>query len=164
MLKSYPEIFLVVSCESVELPNLITNSFVAGNMISTSPGSSLVTSKDHNGLPRWQSGEESVYQYRRHQKCVCDSWVRKIPWIRKCQPAAIILPGKYLTGCLPLDHKASDMTEHTAHKAHYRFLTIYSSDFRVNKPILLVLVGKNIINFSMGILPKVLHILGIHSL
>ena len=154
----------MVSCESVELANLIINSSVAGNMISPFPGSTLVTSKGYNGLPAWHSGKESVYQYRRHQKCVFDSWVWKIPWIRKCQHASIILPGKYLTGCLPLGHKASDMTEHTAHKAPHMFLRIYSSDFWVNKQIFLVVVAKNIINFSMGILPKVLHILGIHCL
>ena len=35
-----------------------------------------------NRLPRWLSGQESVWQYRRHK---FNPWVGKIPWRRKWQ-------------------------------------------------------------------------------
>ena len=34
---------------------------------------------DHSGLPRWLSGKESNYQYRRHRRHGFNPWVRKIP-------------------------------------------------------------------------------------
>ena len=45
-----------------------------------------------------------------------DSWVGKIPWRRKWQPAPVSLPGKFhgrrsLAGYSPWGHKESDMTE-----------------------------------------------------
>ena len=43
------------------------------------------------GLPCWLSSKESVYQCRRHR---FNPWVRKIPWRRKWQPTAVILPRK----------------------------------------------------------------------
>ena len=46
-------------------------------------------------LPRWCSGKESAYQYRRHKRCRFDIWVRKIPWSRKWEPTPIILPEKF---------------------------------------------------------------------
>ena len=43
------------------------------------------------GPPWWLSSKESAYQYKRHR---FSSWVRKIPWRRKWQPASVFLPGK----------------------------------------------------------------------
>ena len=42
-------------------------------------------------LPRGLSGKESACQCRR---CGFDSWVGKIPWRRKWQPAPVFLLGK----------------------------------------------------------------------
>ena len=68
------------------------------------------------GLPRWQSGKESVCQSRRHR---LDPQVRKIPSRRKWQTTAVFLPGKSheqgsLAGYNPQGRKDSDMTEHSA--------------------------------------------------
>ena len=57
----------------------------------------------------WLSGKESACQCRR---CMCDLWVRKIPWRRKWQHALIFLPGKFheqrsLVGYGPWGHKMS---------------------------------------------------------
>ena len=38
---------------------------------------------------------KSLLQCRRRQRCRFASWVRKIPWSRKWQPAPIFLPGKH---------------------------------------------------------------------
>ena len=46
------------------------------------------------GILRWLSGKELVYHCRRHKICELDSWIRKIPWNRKCQPTPVFLPGK----------------------------------------------------------------------
>ena len=46
-------------------------------------------------LPRWLSGKESTYQYRRHKRCRFNSWVRKISWSRKWRPIPVFLPGKF---------------------------------------------------------------------
>ena len=59
------------------------------------------------GLPWWFSGKESTCQCRRHR---FDSWVGKIPWIRKWQSTPVSLPGKShkhrtLMGCSPWSHK-----------------------------------------------------------
>ena len=43
-------------------------------------------------LPRWYNGKESTYRYRRHRRCRFNPWVRKIPWSRKWQPTAVVLP------------------------------------------------------------------------
>ena len=66
------------------------------------------------GLPRCLSGKESACQCRRHG---FNSWVRKIPWRRKWQPAPVVLPGEShgqwsLAGHSPRGHKESDITEH----------------------------------------------------
>ena len=42
------------------------------------------------GLPKWRSGKKSACQCRRRRKCGFDSWVGKIPWRRKWQPAPVI--------------------------------------------------------------------------
>ena len=47
------------------------------------------------GLPRWLSSKESICQCRRHQSCEFNSWVGKIQWRIKWQPAPVFLPGKF---------------------------------------------------------------------
>ena len=42
-------------------------------------------------LPRWLSGKESACHCRR---CKFNPFVGKIPWIWKCQPTPVFLPGK----------------------------------------------------------------------
>ena len=44
-------------------------------------------------LPRWHSGKESAFEFRRCKKHGLDPWVGKIPWKRKWQPTAVFLPG-----------------------------------------------------------------------
>ena len=52
-------------------------------------------------LPRWQSGQESSCQCRRHKRHGLDPWVRKSRWRRKWQPTLLFLipwtekPGGY---------------------------------------------------------------------
>ena len=61
-------------------------------------------------LPQWLSSKESICQCRRRR---FDSWVSKIPWRRKWQPAPVFLPGKShgqrsLVGFGPQGRKESD--------------------------------------------------------
>ena len=68
------------------------------------------------GRPRWLSGKESTWQFRKHRRRGFNPWVRMIPWSRKQQPTPIFLPGKFhgersLVGYSPWGHKESDMTE-----------------------------------------------------
>ena len=68
------------------------------------------------GLPMLCSGKQSTCQCKRCKRCGSSSWVRKIPWIRKWQPATVCLPGKFygersLAGYSPWGCKESDMTE-----------------------------------------------------
>ena len=46
------------------------------------------------GLPRLLSGEEPIFQHRRHKRRGFGPWVRKIPWRRKWQPTPVFLPGE----------------------------------------------------------------------
>ena len=48
----------------------------------------------HSELPRWLSGKEFTCQWGRHRRHWFDSWVGKIPWRKKWQPAPVFLPGK----------------------------------------------------------------------
>ena len=46
----------------------------------------------------------------------CETWVRKIPWIKEGQPTLVFLPGEFhgqrsLAGYSPWGHKVSDMIE-----------------------------------------------------
>ena len=64
------------------------------------------------GLPWWLSGKEPACQCRRHG---LNPWVGMMPWRRKWQPTAGVLPGKShgqksLAGYSPWGHKESDMT------------------------------------------------------
>ena len=43
------------------------------------------------GLPGWLSGNT----YISAKRCRFNSWVEKIPWSRKWQPAPVFLPGKF---------------------------------------------------------------------
>ena len=66
------------------------------------------------GLLTWCCGKEPACQYRRFG---FDSWVGKIPWRSKWQPAPVFSPGKSygqrsLVDYSPWGHKKSDMTEH----------------------------------------------------
>ena len=52
-----------------------------------------------------------------HKRLRFGSWVGKIPWKRKWQPAPVFLPGKFhgqrsLAGYSPWGCKGSDMTEY----------------------------------------------------
>ena len=55
-------------------------------------GSFLYGNKDISG---GASAKEPACQFRRHRRCRFDSWVRKVPWSRKWQPALVFLPGKF---------------------------------------------------------------------
>ena len=46
---------------------------------------------DYIRLPRWLSGKESAYQYRRH--ILLDLWIGKIAWSKKWQTTPVFLPG-----------------------------------------------------------------------
>ena len=75
------------------------------------------------GLPRWLSGKEYPSQCRSHNIRGFISWVWKIPWRRKWQPASVFLPGKFhgqtsLVGYSPWSHKESDMTERLSTHTH----------------------------------------------
>ena len=66
-------------------------------------------------LLRWCNGKESVCQCRRLKRYGFDSWVRKMLWHRKWQPAPVFLPGNFhgqriLESHSPWDRKESDMT------------------------------------------------------
>ena len=70
------------------------------------------------GLPMWFHGKESTCQHRICRRHGFDPWVRKIPWCRKCQPAAVFLPEishgqRILVSYNPEGRKELDMTVHT---------------------------------------------------
>ena len=79
----------------------------------TSLSLSLLICKLGIGLPWWLSAKEPACQYRRCKGHRYDPWVRKIPWNRKWQPAAVFLPGEFhgqrsLAGYNPWGRKKSD--------------------------------------------------------
>ena len=68
------------------------------------------------GLPRWHSGKDSIFQCKRHRRCRFDPWAEKIPWRRKWQPTPAFSPGKShgqksLAGYSPWGRKELDMTQ-----------------------------------------------------
>ena len=74
------------------------------------------------GLLRWLSGKESAYQCRRCGRWGFNSWVGKISWRRKWEPAPVFLPEKShgprsLVGYSPWDRKESDRTR----RLHFHF-------------------------------------------
>ena len=73
------------------------------------------------GLPRLLSGEESTWQCRWCRRREFASWVRKIPWRRKWQPAPVFLPWKphgqrSLVGYSLWGRKELETTERLTHK------------------------------------------------
>ena len=44
------------------------------------------------------SRKESACQYRSHQRCGFDPWIRKLPWRRAWQPTPVFLPLRPLRG------------------------------------------------------------------
>ena len=74
--------------------------------------------RDPLGFPDDASGKEPACQCRRLERRGFDSWVRKVPWRRKWQPAPVFLPGKSpgqrnLVSYSPWGHRELDATEHT---------------------------------------------------
>ena len=57
-------------------------------------------------------------------------WVRKIPWKRKWQTIAVLLPGKF-HGLKPLESTQSDMTE----QLHIHFHTFFSVTCQIIKKL-----------------------------
>ena len=47
------------------------------------------------GLPCGAGAREPAGQYRTHERCEFDPWVRKILWRRKWQPTPVFLPGEF---------------------------------------------------------------------
>ena len=57
------------------------------------------------------------------RRCKFDPWIRKIPWRRKWQPTAVLLPGeshgqRSLGGYSPWGHKESDITQWLDNSGH----------------------------------------------
>ena len=57
----------------------------------TAPFWASISTSEHHYLPRWLSGKESACNAGDAGN---DSWVRKIPWGRKWQPASVFFPGE----------------------------------------------------------------------
>ena len=75
-----------------------------------------ISSRGHRSTHNRLIGKESAYQCRRHQTLEFNSWVRKIPWRRACQPTPVFMPGEShgqrgLLGYGPWGHNMSDKTE-----------------------------------------------------
>ena len=76
-----------------------------------------------HGLPWWHSGKESTCQCRRFK---FDTWVGKLPWIRKWQLTAVFLPEKShgwrsLVGYSPWGHKRVGQKLATKQQQHFYF-------------------------------------------
>ena len=54
----------------------------------------FASSKANLGFPGGAGGKEPTCQYKRHERCEFDPWVRKIPWKWAQQPTPVVLPGK----------------------------------------------------------------------
>ena len=81
-------------------------------------------------ISRWLSGKQSSYQFRRLKTLGFDSWVRKIPWIRKGQPTPVFLPReshgqKSQVGYSPWGCKESDTTERLTHTLYIFYYLSY---------------------------------------
>ena len=73
------------------------------------------------------SGKQTTCQCRRCKRLGVKSWVRKIPWSRKWQPAPVVLPGKFhgrrsLMGYSPWGHKELDTTKSHTHTCTHTHL------------------------------------------
>ena len=78
------------------------------------------------GFPDGAVVKNPLCQCRRHKRHRFDSWVRKIPWSRKWQPAPVFLPGKShgarrLAGYSLWGHKESDTTKGLSKRTHRHF-------------------------------------------
>ena len=76
---------------------------------------------------RWLSGKESACQCRR---CWFHAWVRKIPWSRKWQPAAVFLPGKFNGERSLVDYMGSQRVGHNWVTKHTSILSFNSENLR----------------------------------
>ena len=71
-----------------------------------------------------------------NQRCRFNSWVKKVSWRRKWQPASVFLPGKFngersLVGYSLWDHKESDTTEQlSTNKTHTRPMTFLRASLK----------------------------------
>ena len=89
-------------------PRSLVSPALAGRFFTTvSPGKLLA---------RWLSGKESACQFRGRKKRGLASWVGKVPYRKKWQPAPVFLPGKshgqrWLVDYCPWGRKELDMTE-----------------------------------------------------
>ena len=84
---------LMLSEYSLSCNELI--SLWSGKQQSSQSGAyrSALKSSPTWSLPRGHSGTESACQCKRHGRCSFDSWVGRIPWSRKWQPAPVVLLG-----------------------------------------------------------------------
>ena len=84
--------------------------------------------------PRWHSGKEFTYQFKRHRRRGFNPWARKIPWRGKWQPTPVFSSEKFhgqksLVGYSPWGHKESGTTENTHTHTHTHTTWIYHSLF-----------------------------------
>ena len=75
------------------------------------------------GLPRWLSGKESPYRWKRCRSLVLSLFTGTIPWGRKWQPTPVFSPGKCheqrsLVGYSLWGHKESDPTQQLSMHTH----------------------------------------------
>ena len=76
------------------------------------------------GSPGGVSGKEPSCQFRRHNRCSCDPWIRKTPWRREWLPTPVFLPGELhgqrsLVDCSPWGCKQSNTTKQLTVSLHF---------------------------------------------
>ena len=104
------------------------------------------------GLPRWLSGKESTWQWRRQRKRhVFDLWVGKIPWSRKWQPAPVFFSGEFhgrgsLVGYSLWGHRESDTTEWLS-SSNLLFFSYPLVLHRLQTPFITTEVGCHFLSF-----------------
>ena len=74
--------------------SLITRHLRVKSVFRSAIISSVWTLCQTQGFPDGTSGKDTACQCRRHKRCRFNSGVRNIPWGRKWQPTAVLLPGK----------------------------------------------------------------------
>ena len=99
-------------CVLILYLSTLLNSLTSTNSYSVDYLNSLYV-RSHQGLPQQLTGKEPAYECRRPG---FNPQVGKIPWRRKWQLTAVVLPGKShgqrsLAGYSPCGHKESNMTE-----------------------------------------------------
>ena len=80
------------------------------------------------GLPGRCSGQEAICQCRRCKRRGFDSWVWKIPWSRKLQPALVLLPGKF--------HGQRNLVSYSPGWAHTRGILVPQPGIEPMSPVL----------------------------